>query len=88
MENLKKYLKSLSSPDERVEFAKSCGTTIGYVRKVISSKGSLLFGPIICRKMEERSSGIIDRRELRPNDWSELWPELLQQGKTNSDKAA
>lgn len=87
MEKLNYYLKSFSSFDEQIEFAKSCGTTIGYIRKVLSSRGSLFFGPVICRKIEENSSGFVNRKDLRPHDWLELWPELAQQDKSNSDAA-
>ena len=65
MDKLNNYLKSIFL-DEQSNFAKSCGTTIGYIRKVLSSKGSLFFGPVICRKLEENSFGAIDRKELRP----------------------
>lgn len=86
MEKLNNYLKSFSTLDEQIAFAKSCGTTIGYIRKVLSSRGSLFFGPVICRKLEENSSGIVNRKDLRPHDWRDLWPELAQ-SQNNSEAA-
>lgn len=88
MEKLKAYLKSLSSPEDRSKFAFLCGTTIGYIRKVICSNGSLFFGPVICRKIEENSSGLVSRKDLRPNDWHELWPELCNQSMNDEENAA
>ncbi len=87
MEKLNNYLKSFSSLDEQIAFAKSCGTTIYWLHQE-SSKGSLFFGPIICRKLEEKSFGLVNRKELRPHDWMELWPELAQQDQNKSEEAA
>lgn len=73
--------------DERSSFAFSCGTSVGYIFKIIHSS-NLYFGPILARKIEEKSGGIISRKELRPNDWCDLWPELAEQVQTNSEEAA
>lgn len=31
-----------------------------------------------CRKLEELSGGSVTRRDLRPDDWSTIWPELIE----------
>jgi hypothetical protein len=85
MNKLRQHINSLSI-DEQNEFANSCGTSISYIRKILSSNGKLFFGPAICRRIEENTSSLVTRKDLRPNDWREIWPELAQQVK--SDKAA
>ena len=36
--------------------------------------------PIIyCARIEKLSEGKISRKDLRPNDWQHIWPELEQQ---------
>ncbi|MBY0498857.1 MAG: hypothetical protein K2P74_04460 [Nitrosomonas sp.] len=77
MDKLKLYLNSLN-PEQQEKFAKSCGTTVGYMRKIICAKGSLFFGPIIARKIDLNSGGKVPRKTLRPHDWKEHWPELAK----------
>lgn len=31
-----------------------------------------------CPEIERRTSGAVTRRDLRPNDWHLIWPELAQ----------
>lgn len=35
--------------------------------------------PLRCLAIERATAGVVTRRELRPNDWADLWPELAQQ---------
>ncbi len=74
METLRKYLNSLPLNEQRA-FALRCGTSIGYLRKALSTK-PLLDGAL-CRLLDENSGGMISRADLRPD----IWPEL-------TDKAA
>lgn len=39
-------------------------------------------GPIYCHAIERVTSGLVTRRDLRPDDWQKIWPELddVQQG--------
>ena len=73
MDKLKTYLKALS-PTEQAELAGRFGTTIGYIRKSFST-GQLL-GEKVCVRVEQETSGAVTRRDLRPNDWQKIWPEL------------
>lgn len=73
MEKLRLYLNSLLT-DEQREFATKCGSSIGYFRKAINTKEFL--NPITCVNIEYFSSGAVTRKELRPNDWESIWPEL------------
>ena len=75
MDKLRQYLNKLT-PKEQEKFAKKCGTTIGYMRKVICLEGKCFFGPIIARKIETNTNGKVTRKLMRPHDWKEYWPEL------------
>lgn len=61
---------------ERSEFAVSCGTTVGYLRKACSM--GQLIGPETCVAIEQVSAGRVTRTELRPDDWARIWPELIE----------
>lgn len=36
--------------------------------------------PAKCVAIEHLTGGKVTRRELRPNDWRDLWPELVDNG--------
>ena len=40
------------------------------------TKGKRPVPPRRCTAIEKATGGIISRRDLRPNDWGSLWPEL------------
>jgi len=73
MEKLLKYINNLSEPD-RVKFAKKCHTTVGYLKKAVSTKQFL--GAQTCVLIEKHTSGAVTRKELRPQDWRKIWPEI------------
>ena len=75
MEELRRYLKTLSLDAQR-DFAARAGTTLGYLRKAISIKSALR--EKICAALERESAGAVTRRDLRPDDWQVIWPELAQ----------
>ena len=33
-------------------------------------------GPIYCWAIERATNGLVTRKELRPDDWQRIWPEL------------
>lgn len=70
--NLRQYLNGLA-PNDQAAFAKRCGTTIGYMRKAIST--GQRFGATLCVEIERATMGTVTRKDLRP-DWQKLWPEL------------
>ncbi len=35
-------------------------------------------GPIYCVAIERATNGLVTRRELRPDDWQAIWPELIE----------
>ena len=75
MEKLREYLNSLS-PDEQKAFADRCNTSVGYLRKAISQKE--LIREKTCTLIEIESGSQVTRKDLRPDDWSEIWPELME----------
>jgi len=73
MDKLLKFLNGLH-PDARTAFATACGTSVGYLRKAVSS-GQLL-NAATCVAVERESNGEVVRKDLRPDDWRDIWPEL------------
>ncbi|CAN0620454.1 protein of unknown function [Burkholderia multivorans] len=79
MEKLRNFLNSMS-PGEQISFAERCGTTIGYLRKAISVGQLLRAG--LCVAIERASNGAVTRRDLHPDDWRDIWPELAERLQT------
>lgn len=73
MEILKQYMAGLT-PKEKRDFAASCGTTLNYLRKVMSTNS--VIGPEICVQIEINSGGVVSRQKLNPENWDRIWPEL------------
>lgn len=84
MKKLLTYLNGLSK-QEQADFAQRCGTTVGYLRKACS-KGELLREKV-CALVETHSAGAVKRTELRPEDWMDIWPELLATQPTTTTEA-
>lgn len=76
---LKTYLASVPL-DERIKFAESIGTTVGYLNNLTSGMkdGTRQCGEKLASLIEAQSGGKVTRQELRPNDWWQIWPELAQ----------
>lgn len=68
MDTLRTYLNSLSLR-EQSSYAIACGTTIGYLRKALSTRPSL--DGALCRLLDENSGGKVPRQSLRPDIWPE-----------------
>lgn len=70
MESLRIYLNSLA-PADQTAFAVRCRTSLGYLRKVLSTGGKL--GEGLCIRLERESSGHVMLESLRPDvDWGYL----------------
>lgn len=72
-DELKSFFSSLSK-DEKTDFATKCGTSVGYLTVSISRKQ--LFKAELCVVIERVTNGLVTRKNLRPNDWAAVWPEL------------
>lgn len=75
MNELRTYLGELSVNDQAA-FARRVGTSIGYLRKAMSVGQTL--GEKLCNLIERESGGAVSRKCLRPNDWQDIWPDLVQ----------
>jgi len=74
MDKLLQYLNAASDA-EREQIRAQCGTSIGYLRKAISVRHRI--GAELCVSIERATDGAVTRRDLRPDDWHLIWPELV-----------
>lgn len=56
------------------EAVAATGTTRGYLRQI--AYGNKVSSAEIASSIELATSGAVTRQELRPDDWSRIWPEL------------
>ena len=66
---LLEWLKT--APDEAVT---RTGTTRGYLRQI--AYGNKTSSAEVAAAVERVTNGDITRKELRPQDWALIWPEL------------
>ena len=64
------------SKQERKEFAEKVGTSVGHLTNFCYGYTSL--AAKACVLIERESKGEVSRRNLMPNDWHEIWPELAE----------
>lgn len=81
MKKLIAYIRH-ADDDERRRVCEECRTSIGYLRKA-ASVGQLL-GAGLCVRIRRSTGGAVTRRDLRPDDWHQIWPELVDQEKTTT----
>jgi len=76
--DLKTYLKPLDA-EAREQFASQCETGVGHLQNVMY--GVRPCSPALAVLIERHSGGQVTRRELRPDDWLAIWPELERRTK-------
>lgn len=64
------WLKSAGDAD-----ISKTGTTRGHLRQI--AYGNRQASPEVAARLELASEGLITRKQLRPEDWSVIWPELV-----------
>lgn len=70
MNTLRIFLNALPVPDQEV-FARECGTSVGYLRKAMSTGARL--GVELCVSIEKASHRKVVCEDLRPDvDWAYL----------------
>lgn len=70
--NLKQYLKSLDEAQAE-DFAKRCGTSVAYLKKLAGGWGGAQSGEGLAINIERESDGAVTCEELRPDvDWDFL----------------
>lgn len=77
--HLKEYLASLD-PAKEASLAADSGATVGHLRNVAS--GFRTASPVLAAAIERAAKGAVTRRDLRPDDWHLIWPELAKPRKT------
>ena len=75
IELLRNYLNAMRKP-EQAAFATRCGTSLGYLRKAIAV--GQIPGPHLCVQLEIASDGELSRERMRPDDYPQLWPEIVR----------
>ena len=71
--NLKDYV-SKSNRGHAKELAKSLGVSKSFLSQMVS--GVAAISPERCVQIESLTNGIVTRKDLKPNNWEEIWPEL------------
>ncbi|PWC10518.1 transcriptional regulator [Brenneria corticis] len=79
---LKKYINNLERGG-----AKRLAETLGVSRSHLSQMASRRcpISPQRCVEIEVATDGCVSRQDLRPHDWSKIWPELTS-NKPGSDQ--
>lgn len=82
MDKLKSFFAGMPCADRDL-FAERCGTTAAFLRNIIY--GQRKAGEKLCVAIERESRGAVTRRDLRPDDWQEIWPELVGSSKNRKE---
>lgn len=59
-----------------------------YYAYLAGERGKQGIQPEHCSTIEKHLAGAVTRRELRPNDWWRIWPELVTRQFPNPEKEA
>ena len=59
---------------ERKLFAENVGTSVGHLTNF--SYGYTRLAPVTCAAIEKKTSNAITRKDLRPDDFWKIWPDL------------
>lgn len=57
------------------KIAKIAGVSQPFVCRVLNGRAE--FSPFSCVAIEAASFGKVSRKDLRPKDWQDIWPELI-----------
>lgn len=88
--DLKTFLSGLPR-GSHADFASRVGIDRVYLSQIASRKGgerTFVPSPALAVRIEQASGGQVTRPELRPQDWQEIWPELVSTYKTSNDPQA
>lgn len=69
-----KLIEYLNGGVSASELAKKTGIAPAFLWQV--KNGRRKMPPKYCPKIEQATGGQVTRRDLRPDDWHEIWPEL------------
>ena len=69
---LKEYCSQHSGSQRKL--ADYLGVTVAFVNHLVQGRRSV---PVrYCIQIEQYTNGTVSRRDLRPEDYSQIWPEL------------
>jgi hypothetical protein len=71
--DLKTYISSLPK-ERREELAQKCKNTLGHIQNVMY--GLRKCDPELASLLEAHTDGAVSRKELLPDNWAVIWPEL------------
>lgn len=72
--NLKTYIQQ-GGRGTAARLAAELGVSPSYLSQM--AKGTTAVSPERCVLIEQRTVGVVGRRDLRPKDWHRIWPELV-----------
>lgn len=71
--DLKTHIQSMQRP-ERELLAVACETTLGHLTNVSYGKSC---SALLAAHIERHTKGAVMRWDMRPDDWHQIWPELI-----------
>ncbi|MEC3764994.1 transcriptional regulator [Cupriavidus sp. SS-3] len=71
--NLKTYI-SQGGRGTAARLASGLGVSPSFLSQM--AKGTAAISPERCVLIEQHTLGVVGRRDLRPQDWHRIWPEL------------
>lgn len=77
--SIKRAAKLLGSQLALARALQVTPVTVSQWTRDASAKNARPVPPKQCVRIEKLTSGQVSRRELRPEDWQDIWPELAQQ---------
>ena len=78
--NLTTYLQTTGL--NKAAFAREIGIPSALLYQV--EKGIRMMPPKHCPAVEKATDGQVSRKDLRPHDWSQYWPDLIEHRTTES----
>jgi len=72
MSTLKDFLAPLTRA-QRAAFAARCRASVNTLRNI--AYGQKRAGPALSVAIDQATGGLVNRADLRPDDWPLLWPE-------------
>lgn len=70
---LKQYIDELERGEAK-KLAERLFVSSSYLSQMASGRCSI--SPARCVEIETATNGKVSRRDLRPDDWQKIWPEL------------
>ena len=74
--SLREYLDGLPRGGVKA-FAEASGIGAVYLSQLAAKLDGRVPSPELCVQIERASGGAVSRRDLRPDDWGDIWPELI-----------